>query len=108
MNAGYILRNARRRAHLSQRRLATLSSIAQPTIARIETGREDPRLSTLVRLLAVCGDELRTVAKRGRGIDRTMIRELLEMTPAEQAELLRQEADFLSTLDQTAKVLRGV
>lgn len=41
----------RKKQKLSQRRLAKLSKVTHVTIARIETGVHDPRLSTL-RLLA--------------------------------------------------------
>jgi len=88
--------------------LATLTSIAQPTIARIESGKEDPRLTTLVRLLAECGEELRPIATRGVGVDRTMIRELLRMTPAERLEMLQQEAASLGSLVRRAGMSRAI
>ena len=71
------LRRARRRAGLTQRALATATGVAQPTIARIERGSEDPRLSTLTRLLAACDHRLEMQASGGEGVDRSAIRELL-------------------------------
>lgn len=47
----------RRRAELglTQRELAALCGIPQVSIARIETGRTTPRLSTLTKILGILG-----------------------------------------------------
>jgi predicted transcriptional regulator len=94
------LRKARRRAGLTQRVLAARTGVAQPTIARIERGRDDPRLGTLERLLNACGETIEVVPQAGLGIDRTEIRELLQLTPRQRLAGLAEEA---FTLDQ----LRG-
>jgi len=52
MDAARTLRDARRRAHLTQRALASRSGIPQPAIARIERGTVVPRVDTLDRLEA--------------------------------------------------------
>ena len=57
---GRILREARRRAGLSQRDLAARAKTSQSVVARIEQGRSDPSTATLSRLLAAAGFELRT------------------------------------------------
>lgn len=54
-DAGSLLREARARRGLSQRGLADRTGIAQTTIARIESGRHQPSLGTLTRLLAGAG-----------------------------------------------------
>lgn len=75
--AGRMVREARRRARLTQRDLARKSGIPQETIARIERGRSDPRVNTLDRLLAACDFGLEVMPRIGIGIDRTQIRERL-------------------------------
>ena len=90
---------ARRRAGLSQRQLAAATGVAQPTIARIERGLETPRVDTLDRLLRACGDALEAVPLAGVGIDRSVIRELLRLTPAERARRAVQDAGVLARLD---------
>jgi len=45
---------------MTQRQLAETSGIAQSTIARIESGTADPQFSTVERLLAAVGLEMRT------------------------------------------------
>lgn len=59
--AGELLREARQRAHLSQRGLATMAGVPQSTIARIEGGRMQPSLPLLYRILEAAGLKLRTV-----------------------------------------------
>ena len=79
--AGRMLREGRRRAKLTQRELARKSGVPQETIARIERGRADPRVNTLDRLLATCDLGLEVMPRLGIGVDRTQIRDFLEMTP---------------------------
>lgn len=85
--AGRMLRHARSRAKMTQRELSAKVGIPQETIARIETGRADPRVGTLDRLLEGCGFGLEHAPRLGIGIDRSVIRRLIEMTPSERLEL---------------------
>src|SRR5579864_5674600 len=64
---GPALRRARRRAGLTQRGLAARTGVAQPTIARIERGLDDPRVRTLSRLLQACGETLEVSPTLGVG-----------------------------------------
>ena len=84
MEVGSSLRKARRRAGLSQRALAARTGIAQPTIARIERGQDDPRLRTIERLLQACDETVEALPRPGLGVDRTEIRELLALTPRQR------------------------
>ena len=58
--SGALLREARGRAGLTQRELAQRAGTSQSVVARIEQGRSDPSSSTLLRLLAAAGFELRS------------------------------------------------
>lgn len=58
--SGSLLREARRRAGLSQRELAKRAGTAQSVVARIELGQTNPTLETLTRLLAAAGFDLAT------------------------------------------------
>ncbi len=82
--AGRMVREARRRAKLTQRQLAAKSGIPQETIARIERGRADPRVNTLDRLLEACDLGLDVMPRLGIGIDRTQIQALLRLSPSER------------------------
>ena len=82
--AGRMVREARRRATLTQRELAAKAGIPQATIARIERGRVDPRVGTLDRLLEACGCGLESMPRLGIGVDRTQIRERLSVSMDER------------------------
>lgn len=51
----------RKSQNLSQRELASISGIKQSVIARMESGKTDPRLSTIMKLLATMGKTLSIV-----------------------------------------------
>ncbi|MEX0757005.1 MAG: helix-turn-helix domain-containing protein [Acidimicrobiia bacterium] len=57
--ASSLLQLARTRRGLSQTAFADLLEIAQPTLSAYESGRRQPTLPTLLRLLARAGLELR-------------------------------------------------
>jgi len=92
VDAGSLLRYARDKARLSQRELGRRAGVSQTTISLIEDGRTSPRFSTLDRLLDICGFELEIVPRAGVGIDRTRMRELLRLAPAERARIAIEEA----------------
>ncbi len=89
---------ARRSAGLTQRELAERSGIPQPTIARIESGKQMPRADTLDRLLRACGWELDMAVRRGTGEDRSLIRSWLSLTPLARAERGAAYGRFASKL----------
>lgn len=51
----------RKDEHLSQRELETISGIKQSVIARMESGKTDPHLSTILKLLVSMGKTLTVV-----------------------------------------------
>jgi uncharacterized protein len=58
VDAASLLRTARRRAGLTQRALAEAAGTSQAAVAAIETGRKQPTVATLDRLLLAAGTEL--------------------------------------------------
>jgi transcriptional regulator with XRE-family HTH domain len=52
---GDLIREARRRAGLTQAELADRAGTAQPAIARLESGRTAVSLDDVVRLVRLCG-----------------------------------------------------
>jgi transcriptional regulator with XRE-family HTH domain len=58
VDAGQIVRESRRRAGLTQRRLAELAGVSQPLLARIESGVVQPTFDRLVGLVRACGLDL--------------------------------------------------
>ena len=58
MNAGRMLRRARRRAGLTLRALAGRAGTSHSTLAAYESGRKTPTVETLDRILRAAGYEL--------------------------------------------------
>lgn len=52
---------ARNEKGLSQKKLEELSGVKQPVIARMETGKTDPQLDTILKVLASLGKTLAIV-----------------------------------------------
>jgi predicted transcriptional regulator len=98
VKASRALRDARHRAGLSQRDLAERTGTPQSTIGRIESGAVDPRTGTLVGLIRACGSDLEIGPLLGQGIDRTLIRECLALSPGERIARLTVSANFLQKL----------
>jgi uncharacterized protein len=93
-----MLREARREVKLSQRALALVAGVPQPTVARIESGAVTPRVDTLDRLLAACGRTLMAGPMPGAGVDRTQMRALLRLSPGDRLRLAAREARNLDRL----------
>ena len=73
--AGKTLKEARQRAGLTQAELAERLGASQPVVARLESGRANPRVSTFERALAATGHRL-VVAVEPSGypqVDETLI-----------------------------------
>lgn len=87
MDGRSIALGARLSAGISQRELARRSGVPQAGISRIEHGLVSPRAETLDRLLRSCGRDVELVERPGRGVDLTLIRERLLLTPADRARL---------------------
>ncbi len=60
--------------------------MSQSIVARIESGAADVRVATLDRLLRACDVELSLRVLPGRGVDRTVIRSMLVLTPGERLD----------------------
>ena len=103
MDAATALRQARRRAGFTQREVARRAGVPQPAIARIESGGAIPRIDTLERLLAACEHGLEVRPRLGIGVDRTVIRALLRLTPLERAQLAAQEGANLTKALRTRR-----
>jgi transcriptional regulator with XRE-family HTH domain len=101
MAAGAILKEARRKAGLTQRELARLAGVPQPAVSRIERDHVSPRHDTLDLLLRGCGLALDLVERPGLGVDRTLIRERLRLSPIERVRLTAREWNRTRSLRRT-------
>jgi transcriptional regulator with XRE-family HTH domain len=84
---GELLREARERHGVSQKRLAIRASTTQSAISRIERDRVSPSVETLRELLYLLGEDLTMVAEqRDSGIDGALNAERLMLSPSERVE----------------------
>src|SRR5215210_7782279 len=104
-SASELLRDARRRAGLTQRALARRAGTAQSVIARIENGTTSPAWVTLVRLLDAAGfaldSSLRPAVTEGSHMLDDVPR-ILRLTPEDRLIELRNASRFLSAARRRA------
>ncbi|TMC68268.1 MAG: helix-turn-helix transcriptional regulator [Chloroflexi bacterium] len=105
MNANTLVRTARRRKGLTQRELASRTGIPQPMISSIERGLQDPRYSTLERILAAVDQEIDVIDTAGRGVDRTQFVEPLRLKPIQR---LRNGVAASIAIDRLVKSARRI
>ncbi len=87
-----LLRQARRRAGLTQRALAERAGTSQSVVARIEGGRTDPSSETLLRLLEAAGAELRCQITERPVVDSHMLDDVKRILSLRPEERLREVA----------------
>jgi transcriptional regulator with XRE-family HTH domain len=96
---GEILRDARRRHEVSQQELAIRAGTTQSAISRIEKDRVSPTIATLSELLYLLGEDLMlNVEPRDFGIDRTLNRSNLALTPDQRVSRALEFGDFIREL----------
>lgn len=113
MDVAPLVKDARRRAGLTQRALAERAGTSQAAVARYESGRTVPDVATLDRLLRACGYELRAepaAAAAASGadprVDRSAIRRLLALPVAERVRLAVDEGRSLDRFDAAVRSTR--
>jgi transcriptional regulator with XRE-family HTH domain len=103
--AAGLLRLARDKSNMTQADLAARAGVSQQSISAYETGRKEPTIPTLQRLLAAAGLEMRI---RLEPIDRhdTTLEAFIEtLPPARRAELAEQTRSRVE--DERLKRIRG-
>jgi len=79
-----LVREARKRAGLTQRELAERAGTTQSAIARLESGRTKPTFENVLRLLRLCGMDLDLMLVERDDSDWAQAQPLLRLTPAER------------------------
>jgi transcriptional regulator with XRE-family HTH domain len=110
--AGALLLDARRRCRLTQAELAKRAGVVRPLISQYETGKKDPSVATLARLLDACGMELRMQASVVSGYDRDQYRrdkEVGDEQARRNAERAREEVVSIRrpTVDEVEEMRRA-
>jgi transcriptional regulator with XRE-family HTH domain len=95
LDAAALVRQSRQIAGLTQGELAERLGTTQSAISNWERGRDEPRASTLGRILQACGFEADLTFRRHDDVDRAQIRRLLDYSPDERLEQLENVTDLL-------------
>jgi transcriptional regulator with XRE-family HTH domain len=85
---GELVREARKRAGLSQAELAARAGTTQSAIARLESGRTSPALEQVERLLRLCGFQL-----------------IVQLTPYDDSDIVQAEAQLRRSPEARARRL---
>ncbi|MBS1870407.1 MAG: helix-turn-helix domain-containing protein [Actinobacteria bacterium] len=90
MSPSVLVRDARKRAGLTQAELAERAGVTQSVIARLERGGGNPTFLTLERVLHAAGHrlELNAVHQGLRTVDETLIAQQLALSPGERIRAL--------------------
>jgi len=96
VEADALIRHARAEANLTQAELARRLGTSQPAIVKLERPGANPTVRTLDRVLRATGHRLELVAPAwSPSIDESLIRQQLELPPAERLrQLERQSAEM--------------
>jgi transcriptional regulator with XRE-family HTH domain len=102
MISGDLLREARRRAGLSQAALAARAGKPTSVIGRWERGEVKPSLETLQELIRACGLDLRFRVTDYDDSQDALILAAFQMTPEQRLEQLEAFADFVGQARKSA------
>jgi transcriptional regulator with XRE-family HTH domain len=97
-----LVREARKRAGLSQRELAEKARTTQSAIARLETGRSTPSFDTVLRLVRLCGLDLDVMLVERDDSDWAQAQDLLALDPAERVALGVRTANTMLAIQGVA------
>ena len=92
MRGGTLIREARLRAGLTQRRLAEALGTSQSVVARWETGQQEPSLATVARAVRAAGFDVHVSLASADEDHRRLMADMLALPPAARlAALLRRK-----------------
>jgi transcriptional regulator with XRE-family HTH domain len=95
-----LVREARKRAGLSQRELAEEAGTTQSAIARLETGRSTPSFDSVLRLVRLCGLDLDVMLVERDDSDWVQARELRDLAPQQRLERMSRFSAQLRELQR--------
>jgi transcriptional regulator with XRE-family HTH domain len=98
-----LVREARKRAGLTQRGLAEKAGTTQSAIARLESGRTRPAFDDVLRLVRLCGFDLDIMLVERDDSDWSQARRQLRLSPTERAERM---VEFGRKVRQTQRAVR--
>jgi transcriptional regulator with XRE-family HTH domain len=102
-----LVREARRRAGLTQRELAEKAGTTQSALARLEAGRTAPSFDLVLRLVRLCGYDLDIMLVERDDSDWAQALRLRDLTPARRIERAEHVADAMWELREAGRRSRS-
>ena len=102
-----LVREARRRAGLTQRELAERAGTTQSAIARLESGRTSPSFDSVVRLVRLCGFRLDVALDPYDDSDIAQAEALLRMSVDERVEHVLSAVAFAEDMRAASREAVG-
>jgi transcriptional regulator with XRE-family HTH domain len=96
MKGAQFVREARRRAGLTQAELAARAGTTQSAITRLETGKEAPTLERIVELVRACGFDLQIRLVPLEDAEWAQVEALLRVPPAERVRRFEKVLELAS------------
>jgi transcriptional regulator with XRE-family HTH domain len=96
VRGGQLIREARRRAQLTQAELAQRTGTTQSAVARWETNRVSPTLETLTEVVRACGLDLVVHLEPHDDHDWTLVEAKQQLTPDQRLEDLESMVDLVN------------
>ena len=107
MEPSTLIKRARRAAGMTQAALAERARMKQPEIARLEARGANPRVSTLKRVLAATGHDLKLELDEDFGLDEGLIADSLRESPDERVRGFESMYGFAREFGGRAVQARG-
>jgi transcriptional regulator with XRE-family HTH domain len=98
-----LVREARKRAGLTQRALAELGGTTQSAIARLESGRTRPAFDDVLRLVRLCGFDVEVRLVERESAEWMQAQELLKRSPSERLDLALKVTRQVEELRRAAR-----
>ena len=107
MHGGHLIREARRRAGLTQAELAERISTAQPNVARWESADMSPSVDMLTRVIQACGLDLVVRLVPRESGEWTQVEDSEQVSLEERLDKLVGFVDIVEDGAETARQTRG-
>ena len=102
-----LVREARKRAGLSQRQLADQAGTSQSGIARLESGRTRPAFDDVLRLVRLCGMDLNITMAKREDADWWQAQDLRKLSPEERMDRMVRWGHTVRRIYREAEASRG-
>jgi transcriptional regulator with XRE-family HTH domain len=102
-----LVREARKRAGLSQRELADKAGTSQSAIARLESGRNRPAFDDVLRLVRLCGMDLDVTMGERDSADWMQAQQLRKLSPEDRMKRMVGWGHQVRRMFRDAEASRG-